>query len=196
MKISPLAVWCRNLSSEDTFKAVWEEVGLTHPNETVRTACAFYVIAIGWLLKGDNREAAYNKAKDFINTKANQEIREWLREIERETCDLPVHKPAGWVKIAFVYGMRYMLQGMGYVQAISEIMLQGGDTDTNACIIGALIGAAEGLEGIPGEMIEKVRSWEPARGGIRRPKFLQVKENFHLIDRLIGISPDTLSIIG
>lgn len=196
MKISPLAVWCRNLSSEETFRAVWEEVGLTHPNATVRIACAFYVIVIGWLLKGEIRESAYQRSKEFILTKANEEIRNWLIEIERENCELLVHKPAGWVKIAFVYGMRYLLLGLSYAQAISEIMSQGGDTDTNACIIGALIGAADGLEGIPREMVEKVVSWDPAKGGIRRPKFLQVKENLHLIDRLIMVSPDTLTIIG
>lgn len=196
MKISPLIVWCRNLNPEEIFRAVWEEVGLTHSNSTVRIACAFFVIVGVGLINGESRQNSYLRTKDFMGDKINQEVREWILEIEKDDCDVPVNKPAGWAKIAFIYSMRYLLQGKSYIQAISEIMSHGGDTDTNACIIGSLIGAAEGTEGIPPEMIEKVKTWTPKKGGLKRPKFLQVNHNFGLISSLIAISPNTLTIIG
>ena len=39
--------------------------------------------------------------------------------------------------------------GTGFVEAMKETLLNGGDTDTNACIIGGLIGAAVGANKIP-----------------------------------------------
>lgn len=35
------------------------------------------------------------------------------------------------------------------MQAMNDILLLGGDTDTNAAIIGGLLGARFGLQGIP-----------------------------------------------
>lgn len=196
MRISPLAVWCRNLSLEDTMTAVREEVKLTHTNETVQFACCFYVIAIGFLLKTGIREAAYMRTKEFLTGKTNSEFLEWLELVEASYCELPVHKPCGWSKIAFVYGFRYLLAGVNYHDAIFEIMRQGGDTDTNACIIGALIAAADGLNSLDQAKVEKVINWDISKGGIRRPDWLTVKHCAPVLDRLIENSPSVLEMIG
>ena len=196
MRISPLAVWCRNLSLPETFRAVCEEVKLTHPNETVLLVCSFYVIAVGFLVRTGNREAAYRDTKEFFNDKANAELREWIGLIEAENCALAVNKASGWCKIAFVYGFRYLLAGMNYYQALYEIMIQGGDTDTNSCIIGALIAAADGFSALDQEKVNKVKEWDFSKGGIKRPKWLTVKYCAPLVDRLIEISPRSLEIVG
>lgn len=39
------------------------------------------------------------------------------------------------------------------------MLLLGGDTDTNAAIVGGMIGAYFGVEGIPEEMIVKLLSF-------------------------------------
>jgi hypothetical protein len=60
-----------------------------------------------------------------------------------------------------------------YQQAISHVLLLGGDTDTNAAIVGGMVGAYHGAAGIPDFMKGPVleRSVEsPGRG---RPAFLQ-----------------------
>jgi ADP-ribosyl-[dinitrogen reductase] hydrolase len=55
----------------------------------------------------------------------------------------------------------------------------GGDTDTNACIVGGMMGALLGKNGIPEEMKDKVLNCDVRRGGQpNRPKFLQVKVLF------------------
>jgi|GEM_PF-4851724 len=48
----------------------------------------------------------------------------------------------------------------------------GGDTDTNACIVGGLVGAYQGEEGIPSPMKQAILDCDP-RMGRRRPEFLQ-----------------------
>jgi len=52
-------------------------------------------------------------------------------------------------------------------------LLGGGDTDTNACIVGGLIGAACGAESIPDHMKTPVLSCDTARGEQRRPESLR-----------------------
>ena len=51
----------------------------------------------------------------------------------------------GWIKIAFCYSFYYLKNDYGYRQALEDILALRGDTDTNACIIGGMIGAAEGI---------------------------------------------------
>ena len=50
-------------------------------------------------------------------------------------------KACGWLRHAFIIGFNLLRQeGMTYDKAIFETLMLGGDTDTNACIVGGLIG--------------------------------------------------------
>jgi ADP-ribosylglycohydrolase len=46
------------------------------------------------------------------------------------------------LKIAFVWAFYYLKNEIPYSEALKDILLQGGDTDTNAAIVGGLLGAA------------------------------------------------------
>ncbi len=53
------------------------------------------------------------------------------------------------------------------------MLLQGGDTDTNAAIVGGLIGAAQGLKTIEPSQIKAILDFDPQiHGGHPRPEFL------------------------
>ena len=65
-----------------------------------------------------------------------------------------VCKNAGYIKIAFCYAFHYLKNNYSYFDALVDVITKRGDTDTNACIIGGLIGAADGYDSIP----EKVRN--------------------------------------
>jgi len=60
----------------------------------------------------------------------------------------------GFVKYGFVHAFRRLKNKTSYINAIFETLIGGGDTDTNACIVGGLVGAYYGEEGIPGPMKE------------------------------------------
>ena len=73
-------------------------------------------------------------------------ILSWF-EKEIEAGDKSALTPAqpqsiGHLKIAFVWGFYYLKNGWTYKDALRDILLQGGDTDTNAAIVGGLLGAA------------------------------------------------------
>jgi hypothetical protein len=50
--------------------------------------------------------------------------------------------------------------------------MRGGDTDTNAAITGALLGAVYGREGVPVQWVDKILTCRPETGQphIRRPR--------------------------
>jgi len=52
------------------------------------------------------------------------------------------------VKIAFTLAFRELVHPTGdgsWKDAIEATLLKGGDTDTNACIVGGLVGASVGM---------------------------------------------------
>jgi ADP-ribosyl-[dinitrogen reductase] hydrolase len=51
-------------------------------------------------------------------------------------------KSIGHLKIAFVWAFYYLKNEWTYDDAIKDMLVQGGDTDTNAAIVGGLLGAA------------------------------------------------------
>ena len=58
------------------------------------------------------------------------------------------------------------------------MLLQGGDTDTNAAIVGGLLGAAQGMKAIPEDMVNKVLQYNyQEHGGYDRPNFLVPNDN-------------------
>jgi len=68
-----------------------------------------------------------------------------------------------------------------------SILLKGGDTDTNAAIVGGLLGARWGLSGIP-------KSWR--KNGVRfdnyRKSFIKLKnvdELLDLVKNLLKVTP-------
>ena len=63
-----------------------------------------------------------------------------------------------------------------YINAIRQTVQQGGDTDTNACIVGGMMGALVGIKRVPKEMLDTVLNFDCVNSGkgIKRPDFLSV----------------------
>lgn len=72
-----------------------------------------------------------------------------------------------------------------YETAIAETLAGGGDTDTNACIVGGLIGAAVGVDGIPENMRNSVLNCDTTMGKHPRPAFLHPRQVDELILQLL-----------
>lgn len=61
-----------------------------------------------------------------------------------------------------------------YFTALRETIRQGGDTDTNAAIVGSLVGALVGFKAIPEYMVQKSLDFDCTKEGRRRPEYLSV----------------------
>ena len=84
-----------------------------------------------------------------------------------------------------------------YYTSIRQIIKEGGDTDTNACIVGGMLGALVGLSKIPQNMVKNVVEFDceakltqqkmgqfddGAKLGKNRPNLLNVKK--HLLPNI------------
>ena len=80
------------------------------------------------------------------------ELLDWLKTCENREAEKMMPQPhiksIGVIDIAFMWAFYYLNRETSYNDALRDILLRGGDTDTNAAIVGGLLGAAEGIDGI------------------------------------------------
>uniref|UniRef100_A0AC35GYU0 ADP-ribosylglycohydrolase n=1 Tax=Panagrolaimus sp. PS1159 TaxID=55785 RepID=A0AC35GYU0_9BILA len=65
--------------------------------------------------------------------------------------------------IAFQSAFYQLLHAKFFSSGLEDAVARGGDTDTNGCIVGALIGARLGVDNIPKDWIDTVQTAEPCR---------------------------------
>jgi ADP-ribosylglycohydrolase len=183
MRSIGLGIWSWRLSPEEAAAAARSDAKLSHPNPSCQHANAAYVVAVRYLVlnPGDNRGAARAAAAALDDASAD-EVRSWLAEAEAGSGP-PYHPMAGFVRIAFTPAFRHLKAGARYVAALRETLGGGGDTDTNACIVGGLPGALHGEEAIPEPMRAAVLNCDTAQGRLR-PEAYSTRDAGSLADLL------------
>jgi ADP-ribosyl-[dinitrogen reductase] hydrolase len=172
MRVAPLGIWGSYLNDDQLAQCAIKESSLSHPNQSCSHAVACYVIAIASLIENQgDRLKAFNRVIRWATQNANQEVQDWLQQA-KENIDVPYYPHIGFVKIAFIQAFRHLLLGSPFQEAIYETLSGGGDTDTNACIVGGLIGAASGASDIPEDMKNAVLHCDTKQGQHPRPAFL------------------------
>ncbi|KAG6582786.1 ADP-ribosylglycohydrolase family protein [Phytophthora cinnamomi] len=76
-----------------------------------------------------------------------------------------------------------------YERAIHQTLMKGGDTDTNAAIVGGLIGALHGVEAIPVRMREAVLTFDASKPSATRrprPEAYRGAQVTRLVEQLLG----------
>ncbi|TNV79665.1 hypothetical protein FGO68_gene3774 [Halteria grandinella] len=163
MRITPLAVWGYRLSNEELYEAVKLQTHFTHSHKVAIDACYLYCFAIKQLIITGNPEIAFKATtQEAKHHKIDPTLSQWLFLIEIgevENFPQPSQDPQGFLKIAFVWAFYYLKVGMPYQDAIYDILQRGGDTDTNAAILGGLLGARDGLSKLPTFMVDSVLSF-------------------------------------
>jgi ADP-ribosylglycohydrolase len=187
MRASPLGIWSTRLSVEQTVDAARLDSRLTHPNLACQWAEAAYVVAIRHLILNPGQgQEAFASALDVVNL-ANEpealEVLSWLEDARLGRLP-PCHPLAGFVKIAFTHAFVYLNEATPFDVALQEVMRGGGDTDTNACIVGGLLGALHGMSGLPKQMVDTLLNCDTQLGQ-PRPKWLTANDAVFLADDLV-----------
>lgn len=197
MRITPLGIWGHDLEISEIADYAKQDSALSHPNPSCGYAVACYSIAIATLIKHlGKRDLAFNNAKMWLNSQETfakenrqysywKEVSSWLKDAESDR-NVPYAPKIGFVKIAFTHAFRHLLLGSNYEDAIAETLSGGGDTDTNACIVGGLVGAAVGVDEIPQKMRDAVLNCDTSLGKHPRPDFLHPRQVEQLISQLLN----------
>jgi ADP-ribosyl-[dinitrogen reductase] hydrolase len=143
MRITPLAVASAKWTVESAVHWARVDAAMTHPHATCQAVNAAYVLAVRYLvLQPGDSDGAFDAAYNYLKDERNEAL-EWLDEAI--DGDLPpAHPQAGFVRLAFTYAFHHLQKRSSFRSALADTLLRGGDTDTNACIVGGLIGAYRG----------------------------------------------------
>lgn len=161
MRLTPLALWLAG-EAEDTIAALArEEATLSHPSPVCQDANAVYCLLIGHLVRcpGD-ADGALATAERFVRAHVHTRVREWFLDESLDVSQLVCTRQIGHVRWGFVLAVHFLRTKTSYESAIKQTLLKGGDTDTNAAIVGGVVGALHGVDAIPTYMRTPVLAFD------------------------------------
>lgn len=159
MRVSPLGIMGWNHDAALLWKYSEEDAMLTHPHPACQATSAVFTFAIATLLREgatprDVWHRTIAKAEEQGVGEQAPAVIEALRDADAgPPPDFMLHQ--GWVLVALRNAFYQLLHAPSFEEGVVDTVMRGGDTDTNAAIAGALLGAAHGREAIP-------RSWRNA----------------------------------
>ena len=123
---------------------------ITHWDGRCQTACLAVTTAVAGLVRGETAEAAVRAALEaVIGHEGDEELEFLVAEAGRAR---PIDGPdMGFTLFTAGIGLHVAGEGLGFEDGLRHVVGLGGDTDTNAAVAGALLGAAHGLDAIPVE---------------------------------------------
>ena len=139
---------------------------VTHWDERCRTACLAITLAVASLVRGEPGERAVIDAVTAVAGREGGEELEYL--VEQAGRARPIDGPdMGFTFFTAGLALQVAAEQSGFEEGLRHVVGLGGDTDTNAAVAGALLGALHGREGLPATWLERLADRE--RPGDRGP---------------------------
>ena len=191
MRVSPLGIFGANHDLESVAEWARQDSRITHINPVCQQANALFTMAIAHAVRhGCEAPSLYEQIVTWaMDMRVEESL---LNTVQGATTEPPtdyVHQQ-GWVLIAFRNALWQLLHAQNLEEGIVDTVMRGGDTDTNAAICGALLGAVYGRSAIPAQWAECVLNCRPAEGkpNVHRPRpecFWPV-DSLELAERLVS----------
>ncbi|HET7671668.1 MAG TPA: inositol monophosphatase family protein [Burkholderiales bacterium] len=165
MRVSPIGIWAAG-DPALAARTARDDSALTHTGAACLEACAAYCAAIAAGIGGADREGMIEAALAHAKGPAHEAVKRAAKGIAPP--DYFTHM--GWVLVALQNAF-WCLKHLEFEEALVETVGRGGDTDTNAAIAGALLGALHGRSAIPRRWILPVLACRPLpEAGALRPR--------------------------
>ena len=193
MRVSPLGIWGVKKDRQELWDAARLDAMLTHVNPVCQQVNQIFAtliaVAIGTPQSG---KELYSRLCGHPEEFCDQPVLPSVWEcIQRSLTEKPVldRKFKGWVLLAFQNALYQLIHADTFESALIDTVMGGGDTDTNAAICGALMGALLGISAIPGEWSSIVLNCMPDEmhdAIYPRPKYYWSSDALSLADALLG----------
>ncbi len=171
MRVSPLGIYGYRKSPDELFVLAQKESALTHPHPVCQQCCGLFCIAIAHaILSGQSGKQVFEAVRRYAqNNGLEPSILDVLSAARKDKPETIIHQ--GWVLTAFHNAFYQLIHSNSFEDGILDTVMQGGDTDTNAAVAGALLGAVYGRESVPDSWRRLVLSCRPDRAaGAVRPR--------------------------
>ncbi|MDV7145639.1 inositol monophosphatase family protein [Tropicimonas sp. TH_r6] len=149
MRVSPIGVFAAG-RPDDAAQFAAKDAGLTHPNSVCIAASSAFAAAISAGVAGADSGAMISVA---VAMAGHGEGAATVRKTILRSMDAPPERCDGWdqghVLIALANAFHRLHRRQNFEDALVDTVAAGGDTDTNAAIAGALLGAAQGRQSVP-----------------------------------------------
>ena len=130
---------------------------LTHHDERCRTACLAVTLVTAALVRGEPAERSLHKAVTSLidGNRSGAEELEFM--VDAAGTTRPVDGPdQGFCLFTAGLGLRAVVADRTFQDGVLRIIALGGDTDTNAAVAGALLGARDGASALPEDWVQKL----------------------------------------
>jgi len=182
-------VFAGKANPDQAAKWAREDAALTHPHPVCQDANEVVVAAIARALKtGATAKVIYEFAIQWATKRGlSKDVRDTLQRAAKSApvCD---GENIGWVLIALQNAFYELLHAPSFEEGVIRTVMRGGDTDTNAAIAGALLGAVHGRSAVPARWSRAVLTCraltEAGNCKHPRPKPLWPVDIMHLGERL------------
>ena len=165
MRIAPLGIYGHALPDHRLAVLARQDAELTHAHAACEDANAVYVIAIAEAIRsGAALSAVYDHALAWARAHAASDVVEALGAAHNRPPAATA--PIGWVLVALQHAFHQLLHATMPADGIIATVRAGGDTDTTAAITGALLGAVHGINAMPAQWAERVRTCRSLRGAV------------------------------
>jgi ADP-ribosylglycohydrolase/fructose-1,6-bisphosphatase/inositol monophosphatase family enzyme len=164
MRISPLGIFAVSRPGQ-VIEWARGDSRLTHPHPVCQDACAVFAATIAHAVgqRSSPRDAYETALVIAEQAGACGEVKQALRDAAHAPpADFQRHQ--GWVLIALQNAFYQLLHAADFQAGVVASVMAGGDTDTNAAIAGALLGAVHGRQAVPRPWLRAVLSCRPLRG--------------------------------
>jgi ADP-ribosyl-[dinitrogen reductase] hydrolase len=130
---------------------------LLHPDPRSAWGAVAINVAIAWFLQGE-RDFIPEVLQALTSNAAPEELIAAVRRVPLEKREaLPVAGPdAGYVVHSVEISLWFAYHERNLERGLVWLVNAGGDTDTNAAVTGALMGARDGEEAVPARWLEQV----------------------------------------
>ena len=173
MRISPLGIFGASYDLRQVAAWARQDAALTHPRQVCQQANALFAMAIAHAIStGIGAQDLYRQIKIWAKEmRVDDALIKAINGISPASSIDYIHQ-RGWVLATFRNALWQLLYAQNLEEGVVNTVMCGGDTDTNAAVAGALLGAVHGRDAIPAQWIEKLLSCRPDAGlpQVRRPR--------------------------
>jgi ADP-ribosyl-[dinitrogen reductase] hydrolase len=140
----------------DLFELAPALSAVTHWDERCRTACLAVTLAVAALVRGEPGDRAVVAAVTAVADREGGEELEYL--VEAAGRARPVDGPdMGFTLFTAGLALQVAAERPAFEHGLRYVIGLGGDTDTNAAVAGAILGAIHGLSGLPAMWLDRLQ---------------------------------------
>lgn len=173
MRVSPLGIYGAGRDPRQVAGWARDDAALTHPNPVCCDVNALFAAAVAHAIATGPSPAELHG--QIVAWAEAWSVDRAVRDLVQDAAAAP---PAdythhlGWVLLAFHNALWQLLHAPSLEDALVDTVGRGGDTDTNAAICGALLGAVHGRDAVPARWRRAVLTCRPSREalGVRHPR--------------------------